>query len=257
MRFDGFRKRAGQALSRARDRFKEQGIVRGVGSIVRMLGCYPTNRIGCHYSKKFRASRRFTFQGQSYEYFYHSYNMSWRNERTVEIPIIWRMVSENRGRRILEAGNVLSHYFDFPHDVVDKYETAEGVINQDIVDFQAKEKHDLVVSISTLEHVGWEEKPREPEKLFRAIESLQNSVAPGGTLAVTVPLGLNREMDRWLREGRIRFLTQTLLKRISRANDWIEVDWPEIEGVRFGHPFLWANAILVGIWKRPPSHSRP
>ena len=44
---------------------------------------------------------------------------------------------------LLEIGNVLSHYFKWDHDVVDKYEKVEGVINEDVVDFRPSKKYDI------------------------------------------------------------------------------------------------------------------
>src|SRR2546422_127317 len=79
--------------------------------------------------------KTFIFNGRSYRYFYHVYNKTWKNERGVEIPIFWEIVQTHQGKRILEVGNVLSHYFHIQHDVVDRYEVAPGVINQDIVVF--------------------------------------------------------------------------------------------------------------------------
>jgi hypothetical protein len=38
--------------------------------------------------------------------------------------------------------------------VLDKYEQAPGVINEDVVSFSPPQKYDLIVSVSTLEHVG-------------------------------------------------------------------------------------------------------
>lgn len=70
---------------------------------------------------------------------------------------------------MLEVGNVLSHYFPIHHDIVDKYEVCPGVINQDIADFLPQEKYDLILSISTVEHVGWDEQPQEPTKLLQVI----------------------------------------------------------------------------------------
>src|SRR5713226_728772 len=68
------------------------------------------------------AGQTFALGGETYQYFYDDYNLTWCNERTVEIPIIWRAVCENKERRVLEVGNVLSHYFSTSHLVVDKYE---------------------------------------------------------------------------------------------------------------------------------------
>jgi hypothetical protein len=82
------------------------------------------------------------------------------------------------------VGNVLSHYFSVNHDVVDKYEKAEGVINRDIIDFHPSKEYDLIISISTLEHVGWDEDIsdhkilHDPSKILRAIENLRGLLAP-------------------------------------------------------------------------------
>lgn len=181
--------------------------------------------------------------------------MTWRGERAVEVPIIWEIVKKHHGKRILEVGNVLSHYFSVNHDILDKYEKAEGVINQDVVDFQPSEKYDLIVSISTLEHVGWDEEPRDPLKILRAIQNLKNLIASGGKMIVTLPLGYNSEMDKLLKEGKIHFTEQYYLKRISRDSKWIEVDWNDVWEAKFGSPFYAANGLIIGIIEKFTSSS--
>jgi len=84
------------------------------------------------YYKLFRSSERFTLGGEEYPYFYHWYNRTWRNERTVEIPIVRRILEARPEASVLEVGNVLSHYFGKDHEVVDKYEKAHGVQNIDV-----------------------------------------------------------------------------------------------------------------------------
>jgi len=192
--------------------------------------------------------RTFRFQGRRYNYFYHRYNATWMNERAVEVPIIWEIVRKHQGEKILEVGNVLSHYFSVNHDILDKYEKAPGVINQDVMHFQPACKYDLIVSLSCLEHVGWDESPRDSTKILHAIENLGNLLAPQGKMVVTLPLGYNLEMDKFLRQGKIRFSKQYYLKRISgRSNRWKEVDWEDICDAKYNHPFLGANGVVVGI----------
>jgi hypothetical protein len=120
------------------------------------------------YFKTFKHSK-FAFNGQNFSYFYHWYNKTWRNERAVEVPIIWNIVKKYKRKRILEVGNVLSHYYPIRHEILDKYEKAPGVINLDVVDFKPAKKYDLIISISTLEHVGWDEKPKEPKKVYKLL----------------------------------------------------------------------------------------
>lgn len=187
----------------------------------------------------------FTFNGRSYPYLYHFCNKTWKNERGVEIPIFRELLLEHDGKRILEVGNVLSHYFQIHHDVVDKYEVAPNVINQDIVEFAPPERYDLILSISTLEHVGWDETPREPDKLLRAIQHLRNRcLAPGGKIVASLPVGYNKFFDRLLRDGKSPFTRQHFLKRVSKRNYWVESNWEQCRNVAYGR-FV-AHAIVIG-----------
>ncbi len=153
---------------------------------------------------------------------------------------------EHQGRNILEVGNVLSHYFSVSHDILDKYEKADGVINKDVVDFRSKKRYDLIVSISTLEHVGWDEEARDPTKILYAIQNLKNLFASRSKIVVTLPLGYNPDMDKLLREGKIHFSKQCCLKRISSDNRWIEVGWNDIRESKYGSPFPSANGLVIG-----------
>ena len=149
-------------------------------------------------------NREFIFNGKKYRYFYHPYNTTWKNERKVEIPIIYELLEQNQGKRILEVGRVLPHYFSVSHDVLDKYEKGKNVINEDVVDFTPPGKYDLIVSISTLEHIGWNEAPKEPEKAAKAIENLKRCLNPGGKIVFTVPIGQNPHLDNLIRNKTIR-----------------------------------------------------
>ena len=190
--------------------------------------------------------KTFQFDGRAYEYLYHPYNRTWKNERGVEIPIFRELLLQHQGKRILEVGNVLSHYFPIQHDIVDKYEVSPGVINKDIVEYVPPQKYDLIVSISTLEHVGWDEQPQEPAKLLHAIEHLRSTcLAPGGSLIASLPIGYNKFFDGLLNTGKSPFTTQHFLKRISKRNYWVESDWEQVRDVPYGR-FV-AHAICIGI----------
>lgn len=206
------------------------------------------------YCRAFRSRRGFVFGGEKYRYFVHLYNHTWRNERTVEVPIIWKIVQGNQGKQVLEVGNVLSHYFPVTHEVVDKFEKGNDVLNVDVVDFRSTKRYDLIVTISTLEHVGWDEDPEaksnilaEPTKILRAIDNLKDHLAPGGQLVITVPMGLNPQLDKSLEDGRITFTNRKCLKRISRGNNWREVDWSECRGTKYGSRYRFANAVVIGV----------
>lgn len=195
--------------------------------------------------RRFGSSRSFTVRGAEYFYFYHAYNETYRNERAVEIPIVWPLVARLAPERVLEVGNVLSHYFPTRHDVVDKFERAEGVQNLDVVDIDAARRYDLIVSISTLEHVGFDEQPKDPGKPARAIDHLRRCLSPAGRLVVTLPIGYNPQVDADLRAGRIPRDGAICLRRISRSNRWREVGWDDIQGARYRHPYHNANGLVI------------
>ena len=199
------------------------------------------------YFKLKQGTKTFKFQGRVYHYYCNNYNTTWKNERVVEIPIVWEIVKNCNGK-ILEVGNVLSHYHRFRHDIVDKYEKADGVINQDVVDFHPTERYDLIVSVSTLEHIGWDENPKEPKKVLKAIENLKsNCLAHGGIMVITVPLGHNLELDTSLKQGLIDLGKQYYMKRLSKDNLWKETDLENVQDLMYDSPFPRGNGIVIAV----------
>jgi SAM-dependent methyltransferase len=190
--------------------------------------------------------RAFTLGGERYPFFLHSYNLTWSNERAVEVPVAWRLVQASAGRRVLEVGNVLSHYFTVTHTVIDKFERAPGVVNADAAEFDTADRFDLIVSISTLEHVGFDEQPREAGKPLRAVANLRRLLAPGGRLCATLPLGYNPDVDRLLDEGAFGWTRQLALRRVSDANAWVEASWSEVRGGRYDGRWPGAEAVVIG-----------
>jgi hypothetical protein len=198
------------------------------------------------------AGGEFTFNGVIYKYFYHRHNTTWRNERIVEVPIIWTEVQKHDAGQVLEFGNVLSYYFPVHHCVIDKYDRRAG-LNVDIQDLRLPKKYDLIVSISTIEHVGFNEgkyagqyqvTPHSAEKIRRALEVLQDHLSPHGKLIITAPLGYNLELDDLLRKDRI-LTGAKYLKRISRSKKWIEVREEEIKNVDYGTPYAGASVVAL------------
>jgi len=197
------------------------------------------------YCNLFRSNRTFTFNGRTYHYLYHPYNLTWRNERAVEVPIALGYMDAHRGQDILEVGNVLSHYVVIDHDVLDKYEEAPGVTNVDVVEFDPRKKYELIISVSTLEHVGWDETPRDPQKALAAIDNLVRLLAPAGELVMTAPLGLNPEFDRLLETGALPFEDIWALRRV-RGNYWEQERFEAILGAGYARNSFRADAIAVG-----------
>jgi hypothetical protein len=212
----------------------------------RWIKIWTTSPLIYWYYKNFPSY--FEFQGETYPYFYAMHHTTWKNERCVEIPIVQRYVDAYEGKHILEVGNVMSHYFAINYDIVDKYEKAKGVMNEDVVDFKTLKRYDLIVSISTLEHVGWDETPKDAMKTLQAIENLKGLLAPKGKMIVTLPIGYNSNMDNLIKEGKILFTKEYYLKRIA-MDKWREATWEEVNDAKYNEPFPKSNGLMIGVFE--------
>lgn len=197
--------------------------------------------------KAFNANRTFQFQGRTYPYFCDSYNATWRNERGVEIALALAFLEKGNPGRTLELGNVMPYYKKFEHDVVDKYEPTPGVLNVDVVDFECTQPYDTVLTISTLEHIGWDEAVKDENKVLQAIEKLKSLTKPNGRMFVTFPLGHNAFLDEHLAAGRVDLPNMGFLKRVSAMNDWVETDLAGVLGAKYNSPYRAANALCVAM----------
>ena len=183
----------------------------------------------------------FELGGEQYRLLRRLYGLTWITERAVEIPVAQRVLADFEGRRVLEVGNVMSHYGPVAHEVVDKYERGAGVRNADVLDLEGS--YDLVLSISTLEHVGRDEEPRDPARAVAALAHLRGLLAPGGLLFATVPVGYHPELDRALVEGRYELAAM-------RRRPWREVTPAEA----FGCPYdflVYSAAAVVFVRAQP------
>lgn len=189
----------------------------------------------------------FYFHGEAFPYYSHHHNWTYLNERTVELPIAFRYLEEYKEKKILKVGNVLSHYMAISHLVIDKFEKAGGVVNVDIVNFAPAETFDLVISISTFEHIGYDENRfcnvkdvvGDHRQLLRAIEHTKQLLAPNGIFLLTVPLAYNPFLDNWICENRFGMSDVWFMKRVSRNNKWKQVSFDEMHGVRYRKGLCW------------------
>jgi SAM-dependent methyltransferase len=197
-----------------------------------------------------RGRGSFTWDGRSYQLFRHGYHYTWMNERAVEVPIFRALLAGHDPARVLEVGNVLSHYGPLNHAVVDRYERAEGVVNRDVMEIGPPGPLDLIVSISTLEHVGWDEEPRDPDKAARAIEHLRGLLAPGGRLVFSVPAGYNPGLDRRLAGGEVELSELGALGR--DRGGWREVDPRAALAAGYDELLYEAEAVLIATAQAQP-----
>lgn len=165
----------------------------------------------------------FTLDDQTYNYGTQRKNLMLGTERAVEVPVALDYVQRYHDQRILEIGNVLGQYTENPNwDIVDKYEPGNRVINQDILDFQPSQPYDLIISVSTLEHVGFNEPKKDPGKFEQSLIHIQEKLlAPGGKLLVTLPLGWNPRVDELFNTRKLPFDKITTYRRTGWTSNWI------------------------------------
>jgi hypothetical protein len=190
----------------------------------------------------------FFWKGDEYEYFDHPYNQTATNERSAEVPIVMSLVEAYKGQRILEVGNVLNHYGALPRTVVDRHEKGEGVLNEDIEAFMPESAFDLIVSISTLEHVGWNEgkygKSEAPDdgKLSYVIDRLK--AMSKGRFLTTMPIGYNPPMDSRIRDDELGLDASYMVRTAPMC--WREADRNEAMSQKYGP--VGANGLFIGEW---------
>jgi hypothetical protein len=198
-----------------------------------------------------RHSRRtFDFAGASLRYETSRWNNAWLNERAVEIAVA-RHVLASRTGDMLEVGNVLGHYGWGDHVILDLFEGLPGVINEDVRTWKTEARYSTIASISTLEHVGWDDTVKDPRGAVASVENLRRLLEPNGLLLVTVPLGYNPFLDSALRSGDLQFDDMVYLERTSASNEWAETTAERALARPYGGRFRNGNAVLVGVDRRP------
>jgi SAM-dependent methyltransferase len=192
----------------------------------------------------------FELRGERHPYLFHRYKLSWLTERAVEVPVVQAIVDRHAGRRILEVGHVLGHFRAGSHTVVDKYEQAPGVLNLDVLELGELGPFDLIIAISTLEHVGLDEAERDPSKAPRAVEALRQRLTPGGQLVLTIPAGYNRAFDAAIRDGAIATDSLVALRRVPGRSGWREVDAAEAFTAPYDFLLYRARAVVFAFISR-------
>jgi len=192
---------------------KREGFIKG---FIRLLRDFFD--LTYHYiaPKKF-----FWFERKKYKTFCHWYNPTWRGEREIEIPLALELLKKFKGKNIFEVGNVLNYYTKINHDVLDKYEIYKNVINEDIINFKSNKKYDLIISISTIEHIGFDEHSKNLKNVLYAIKNIKNLLSKGGTFFFTIPWGHNYYLEDLIKKKKIKLSDKYLLVKIN--NFWKQI----------------------------------
>jgi len=249
--------RKGNVFSAIRQAYKEQGLYYLLRTAPSYILDASVNKIPNYllslYYKWDKSSETFQFQGDEYHYLFHTYCSTWKNERCVVIPIAWKVIQtyQDQEKNILEIGNVTSYFYHTTHDVLDKYEIMDNVINEDVTDFHPSKKYDLIFSIVTLQCVGWNEYPRENSKILRTMQNLKRLLAPDGVILIIHGLGENKEMDNLIKNGILQFNKEFYLKR-SHDFRWEQTNWLNIRDLEYNYTVPTANGVVIGIIENNP-----
>jgi hypothetical protein len=195
--------------------------------------------------------KTFVFDGETLPYFYAKYNITWVTERVLEVPIGLHFLKIAGAENTLEVGNVLGHYAPPQHAVLDKFERGPNIINADITTFDPKRTYDLILSISTFEHIGYEDDgDPNAEKICDAIAACQRFLSPSGRLIITVPFGYNPYLDRYIAEDKIKPNRAWFFEKTSKL-DWTATTKEAALKRKYAKPYPFANAIMVAEFLKP------
>lgn len=173
------------------------------------------------------------------------FNVPKLNERFVEVPLALAVTRRYRGKRVLEVGNVLGHYARRWWACIDRYERAQGVLNVDVLAWKPRDLFDLIVSVSTFEHVRYDEPERVPGATVVAIERCVTWLVPGGLLLATLPIGYNAESDLMLARDALEGASVRYMRRVALPNRWGACSKGEALGLAYDFGFPRANAIAI------------
>jgi SAM-dependent methyltransferase len=147
---------------------------------------------------------------------------TWQIPRAIEVPLARSFVERHPGS-LLEVGNVLGLYGPRDHIVVDKYDKDPSAVKVDVVEYVPDRTFHAIVTISTLEHIGWDAPEQvDPDKIAVAVRHLRSLLAPGGRLFATCPIGYNPHLDRLISDGSLEPVVESFLHQ-SHGGDWHEV----------------------------------
>lgn len=210
----------------------------------------PLRKLASPFVRSFLRRRDFEYRGEKLQCVYENYNVTWSNERCAEIPIAqWHLVQTDGP--VLEVGNVLGHYGPHSHTVIDKFETAPNVINEDITEWQTDQRFALIISISTFEHIGFDDAGGDSkEKIRAAIDACRALLAPDGHLVITVPLGYNPALDELIANDSLAANEAHFLLRHGRR-EWSEAPRNQADGTKYGYPFPYANGLWIAEFNAP------
>ena len=200
------------------------------------------------------------------DYLDHPYNQTLKNERCIEVPLSRMWIGcLNNTSNLIEVGAVLPYYQSTDHKVVDLYDEY-ATLNADVMDVDYTGMN--VLSISTIEHIGTNDytegwsgvTERTVVDENAAILALKKILDESESCFITIPIGYNSHLDRWLKDN-LHLLNCFHYKKIQHYDKSV---WPptlspvwefmiedeEAFDALYFSPYPSANVVLVIVESR-------
>lgn len=214
----------------------------------------------------------FELAGRQLAYAKSEYNSTSICERAVEVPVGIFLLeqAQSAGKSALEIGAVLPHYRpgwpEDGHTVIDLHEVYPGVTNADVLTWEPPHLFDLIISISTLDHL------HDYDEFREALIRISFWLKPDrGLLYVTLPFGQPASVGggSWLDEFSLRAslwpppcrypfritrdgFIPTAMWRMDKVNVarnlWAQVDDPTTPLLAYHGQSLFANSVYFLLW---------
>lgn len=190
------------------------------------------------------AGGHFIIGAKEYTYFISARNSTWANERAVEISYAKEILKHVGPCDLMEIGNVLKNYLSGDWLVCDKYDSSPGIEQQDVLSLAIGRKFKRIISVSTLEHVGFDEPCQKIDAFPLAMSRIAEHLEVGGEFHCTLPIGYNPIVDQHLRDGSVKFDKVIYLLRDGMTS-WRMGSSREAHEQKYGHPYGCANALAI------------
>ena len=138
--------------------------------------------------------------------------------------MIQALVDDQPPDRVLEVGNVLSHYRDQRHLIIGSLRTGTRRPEPRRLELDGLGRFALIVAISTLEHVGLDERTARSGQVGARRTRAARVAGPGWTAGADGAGGYNRQFDAAIRCGGLPIANLAALRREAGSDTWVQVE---------------------------------
>lgn len=195
----------------------------------------------------------FYFKWIKMKYFCHLYNTTYRNERAIELPILDYIINDNLNNttKILEIWNVLSHYKNISlldYTIVDKFDNNKSIIKEDAEFFNNNKLYDLIISISTFEHIWFDDDIKDSNKSLRTFNNMKKLLNDWWKMIITIPVWWNKDIDKKIFDWEFDF-NENYYYTKNKWN-WIESTKENTINLKYDIKIPSANWIFIWIYNK-------